>query len=218
MEEKRDYYEVLGVSKRASEEEIKKIYKKLARKYHPDLQRNKPDKEKEIAADKFKELEEAHKVLTDNSKRSTYDQYGFKGLENLKAAGTSGKTAPDVTVPHKDYSEGATNDFFLGKDTERVSTGKTTGSAEDRRRKREEARANRKKGGNATSSDGKVEVSNDFEETAKKTQQAAESLKNASDAILPVEKLKEFRNNLQDLMNEVDTAISRSEKKSNFRS
>ena len=73
-EEKRDYYEVLGVSKTASEEEIKKAYRQIAIKYHPD--RNPGNKE---AEDKFKEAAEAYNVLHDPQKRQQYDQFGFNG-------------------------------------------------------------------------------------------------------------------------------------------
>ena len=71
---KRDYYEVLGVDKNASEEEIKKAYRKIAIKYHPD--RNPGDKE---AEEKFKEAAEAYDVLHDAQKRQQYDQFGFNG-------------------------------------------------------------------------------------------------------------------------------------------
>ena len=72
---KRDYYEVLGVSKNASEQEIKKAYRKLAIKYHPD--RNEGDTK---AEDKFKEAAEAYEVLSNAEKRSRYDQFGHKGM------------------------------------------------------------------------------------------------------------------------------------------
>lgn len=75
MSEKRDYYEVLGVSREASESEIKSAYKKLAFKYHPD--RNQGSKE---AEEKFKEASEAYEVLSNPSKRSIYDKYGHSGL------------------------------------------------------------------------------------------------------------------------------------------
>ncbi len=75
---KRDYYEVLGVSKKATVDEIKKAYRKLAIQYHPD--KNPGNKE---AEEKFKEATEAYEILSDDKKRAMYDQYGFAGLENM---------------------------------------------------------------------------------------------------------------------------------------
>jgi len=82
---KRDYYEVLGVQKSASAEEIKKAYRKAAMKYHPD--RNPGDKEAEA---KFKEVGEAYEVLSDDSKRQRYDQFGFAGVDPNYGAGGNG--------------------------------------------------------------------------------------------------------------------------------
>lgn len=75
---KRDYYEVLGVQKGAAKDEIKKAYRKLAIQYHPD--KNPGDKE---AEEKFKEATEAYEVLSDDSKRANYDQFGFAGLDGM---------------------------------------------------------------------------------------------------------------------------------------
>ena len=84
-ENKRDYYEVLGVDKSASAEEIKKAYRKTAMKYHPD--RNPGDKE---AEEKFKELGEAYEVLSNDEKRARYDQFGFAGVDPNYGAGQGG--------------------------------------------------------------------------------------------------------------------------------
>ena len=85
MADKRDYYEVLGVQKGASADDIKKSYRKLAMKYHPD--RNPDNKE---AEEKFKEAAEAYEVLSDDDKRARYDQFGFAGVDPNYGAGQGG--------------------------------------------------------------------------------------------------------------------------------
>lgn len=82
---KRDYYEVLGVSKTATQDELKKAYRKLARKYHPDLNKDNPE-----AAEKFKECNEAYSVLSDEQKRAQYDQFGPEAFENVGMGGGPG--------------------------------------------------------------------------------------------------------------------------------
>jgi molecular chaperone DnaJ len=85
MSDKRDYYEVLGVERGAGKAELKKAYRKLAIKYHPDKN---PDNRE--AEDRFKEASEAYEVLTDDNKRQIYDQFGHQGLEGAGHSGPSG--------------------------------------------------------------------------------------------------------------------------------
>ncbi|AWL12279.1 Chaperone protein DnaJ [Saliniradius amylolyticus] len=88
---KQDYYEVLGVSRDASEREIKKAYKRLAMKYHPD--RTKGDKELEV---KFKEIQEAYEILADSQKRAAYDQYGHAGVDPNRGGGAGHADFGDI--------------------------------------------------------------------------------------------------------------------------
>lgn len=82
MATKRDYYEVLGVSKNASEAEIKSAFRKKAKEFHPDLNKDDPN-----AAEKFKEAQEAYSILSDENKRKMYDQYGHAGVGGSSAYG-----------------------------------------------------------------------------------------------------------------------------------
>ncbi|MCL4167904.1 UNVERIFIED_CONTAM: hypothetical protein GTU68_048822, partial [Idotea baltica] len=106
---KRDYYEVLGVQKTATKDELKKSYRKMALKYHPD--KNPDNKE---AEDKFKEAAEAYEVLSDDEKRSTYDRFGHAGLGG--AAGYSGRGFEDIFSQFGDiFGDGSPfGDFFGG--------------------------------------------------------------------------------------------------------
>ena len=106
MAEKRDYYEVLGVEKTASAEEIKKAYRKKAIQYHPD--KNPGDKE---AEEKFKEAAEAYEVLSDPQKRQRYDQFGMAGMQGAGGFSGGGMSMEDIFSHFGDIFEGAGFDF-----------------------------------------------------------------------------------------------------------
>ncbi len=105
---KRDYYEILGVSRNSSEEEIKKAYRKLAIKYHPD--KNPGDKE---AEEKFKEAAEAYEVLSNPDKRARYDRFGHQGMDGF---GGGGMNMEDIFSQFSDIFGGGSpfSDFFGG--------------------------------------------------------------------------------------------------------
>jgi molecular chaperone DnaJ len=103
----KDYYDVLGVSRSASLVDIKKAYRKLARKYHPDL--NPGDKSSEA---KFKEIQEAYSVLTDSKKKAQYDQYGFAGDVPPGAAGPQPGQGGFEGFNFSDYGNANFRDFF----------------------------------------------------------------------------------------------------------
>ncbi len=106
----KDYYDVLGVSRDASQEDIKKAFRKLARKYHPDV-----NEDKKAAEEKFKEINEAFEVLKDPQRRATYDQYGEAGLEGMgfdpRRAGAGFGSFDDL---FRDFGFGDIFDVFTG--------------------------------------------------------------------------------------------------------
>jgi len=117
----KDYYEILGVSKSATPEEIKKAYRKLARKYHPDL--NSGDKEAEA---KFKDLNEAHEVLSDPQKRQKYDQFG-QYWRQAESGGSPRPRGAGVGVEGFDFDQYGNFDDFINELLGRVGGGGATG-------------------------------------------------------------------------------------------
>jgi molecular chaperone DnaJ len=106
---KRDYYEVLGVSKSASADEIKKAYRKLAIQYHPDKNPDNPE-----AEDKFKEAAEAYEVLSNPEKKQRYDQFGHQGLGSNGGYGGGGMNMDDIFSQFGDIFGGGGFDSFFG--------------------------------------------------------------------------------------------------------
>jgi molecular chaperone DnaJ len=110
MADKRDYYEVLGVNKNATPEELKKAYRKLALQYHPD--RNPGNKE---AEEKFKEAAEAYEVLSNPDKRARYDQFGFAGMSGSGGYSGQGMSMDDIFSQFGDlFADFGLGSFFSG--------------------------------------------------------------------------------------------------------
>ncbi|MDE6338266.1 MAG: molecular chaperone DnaJ [Muribaculaceae bacterium] len=120
MAEKRDYYEVLGVSKNATADEIKKAYRKKAIQYHPDRQGDKSEAEKKAAEEKFKEAAEAYDVLSDADKRAKYDQFGHSmgpqgfGGGGYSSYGAGGMSMEDIFAHFGDIFGGRFGGGFEG--------------------------------------------------------------------------------------------------------
>jgi molecular chaperone DnaJ len=123
MPEKRDYYEVLGVSRDASKEEIKKAYRRLALKYHPDRNKS-PD-----AEEKFKEISEAYGVLSDDTKRSQYDRWGHAGIEGRYTPEDIFRAINFEDIFRDfDFGFGSIFDMFFGRGERRRRTGPRRGA------------------------------------------------------------------------------------------
>ena len=111
----KDYYSILGVDKNASDDEIKSAYRRLAKKYHPDLNKT------EEAAAKFKEINEAYQVLGDSQKRASYDQFGSADGNTFGAGGSAGGGFDDFfggSGGFSDiFSDNGDDTFFRGTHT-----------------------------------------------------------------------------------------------------
>src|ERR1700733_7362857 len=110
---KHDYYETLSVPRTASEDEIRKAYRKLARKYHPDL--NPGDKS---AEDRFKNVQEAYDILSEPKKRQMYDQVGFYSDNGFAAGGGGGSSRDTRSHPNMDFGGFDFSEMFKGAQAE----------------------------------------------------------------------------------------------------
>lgn len=111
MENKEDYYKVLGVSKDASEKQIQSAYRKAAIKWHPDMQSGKSDAERKAAEEKFKEIAEAYEVLSDKDKRARYDQFGFDRPKTGSPSGPGGFNMHDFMRQHASKFKGGFGNY-----------------------------------------------------------------------------------------------------------
>ncbi|MEM4262435.1 MAG: molecular chaperone DnaJ [Thermoplasmata archaeon] len=133
MPEKRDYYEVLGVSRNATKDDIKKAYRRLAREYHPDVSKL----DRKVAEEKFKELSEAYEVLVDDEKRKLYDTYGMAGVQSTFREGgfqwtdfTHFSDLEDIFGGFADFGLGGSIfDQFFGSSSRRTRRGPIQGES-----------------------------------------------------------------------------------------
>lgn len=232
MTDKPDPYQVLGVPKEATQQQIKDAHKKIMMQNHPDMVKVRV-KDKALlpkaladADAKFKAANEAEKILSDAKLRAAYDQYGHKGVENALAGKnvSSGQSYTDaagkVTVK-KHYTEDDLMDFFgKSKDRREREEAKAADDGltpEQRRQRAYEERMARRNGGKppATSSStttstpepDKGSAANAFHVVAEKTDEAMKHLRDGVE--VPLSALEKFRDNLADFLGEIDTAIKR---------
>ncbi|MBQ1447708.1 MAG: DnaJ domain-containing protein, partial [Erysipelotrichaceae bacterium] len=124
MATNRDYYEILGIDRNATEDQIKKAYRTLAKKYHPDVNKA-PD-----AEEKFKEVNEAYSILSDPQKKATYDQYGKDGLNN--AGYNTNFSNDDLNDIFNSFFGGGFSDFGFGSFGSRSSRSSRTSPVKGR--------------------------------------------------------------------------------------
>lgn len=226
MAEKEDYYKVLGIDKNATADQIKAAHKSIMLKNHPDMVKNRkyPDdaaKQKALAdADVlFKAANEAESVLSDPSKRATYDKYGHKGIENLNAgkSGASGQSYEQVAGPvvRKSYSEEDTLSFFEKRaERSKAEEGSSDGLTSEQRR--EKARQDRiaRRGGAGTTPAAPVSTgsaANAFHDVSAKVNEVTDKLQSGS-VTVPLADLEEFSASLTKLGNVIDQQIARAKR------
>lgn len=250
MSQKPEYYSVLGIQKGASASEIKTAYTKAAMKNHPDRFINKSDAEKEAARVKFQEIEEAYKVLSDDSKRATYDSYGHAGLAR-QAAGQSAGTgrsfsdlAGEGSKPRFVSEEDAFSFFDRAAGNKPAASTPSDTPAVDRNDAAAARRARRQER-IGTGSPGIVEAVTvktpaadpigqpskparpaetpkaktttgfDFGAATRDTRAAQEKIGQIArgDSVeVPLDKLEAFRDNVQEMLNVLDAAITRAKR------
>lgn len=217
-----DYYQVLGIDRDAGEEQIKKAYRKIAMKCHPDRQNGKSDEEKAQASQRFELAREASEVLSNPTYRSAYDRGGVQAVQKLKNAaangGYGGSTARGMTEEEAGFNRKpmSVNDLenFFGVDTDdnQTTERRPRKTAEERRAARN-ARRGIKTGHTsapATKQDDNSagasfnDVSQSMRQTTDKMRQIQENAKNIT---LPVQELNDLKDALDDMGQEVDRLI-----------
>lgn len=224
MSEKRDYYEVLGIERTATNAEIDKAYGKIAMKCHPDRLKNKTEEEKVEARKLFEMAGEAKKVLLDATQRSIYDKHGHAGLQS--ASSGSAPTSTGYTpkpVPRRAASEEETFAFFDKFAARQASTtpnnpanatgtdfeARRAAAAAERARQRQ-ARLNtsgEQPSAPATTPE-KADNGSVFSRVASAVVETADKLRGANGQVeIPLDALEKFRENLADFLAVVDGAI-----------
>lgn len=219
-----DYYQVLGIDRDAGEEQIKKAYRKIAMKCHPDRQNGKSDAEKAQAAERFELAREASEVLSNPTYRTAYDRGGVQAVQKLKNAaangGYGGSTARGMTEDDIGFDRRPMSvddlEIYFGVDTDsydKPAERKPSKTSEEFRKKREARRARKtgntsapvsKQDDSAVAADTFNDVSQSMRQTTDKMRQIQE---NGQNITLPVCELQDLKDALDDMGQEVDRLI-----------